>query len=78
MHWQCHQPTIDRLRWLQGVVWLAKRGRAHCDIKVDNIRIKVGDDGTICGLKVIDLGGSIKYKGKVSDAELLVVVPSQP
>ena len=50
-------------------------GRAHCDIKIDNIRIKVGDDGTICGLKVIDLGGSIKYKGKLSDAELLVVVP---
>lgn len=49
---------------LEGVVWLAKRGRAHCDIKVDNIRIKVGDDGTICGLKVIDLGGSIKYKGR--------------
>ena len=50
---------------LQGLEWLPKRGRAICDLKPDNIRVQMGQQpGTFAHVTLIDLGGSMKYKGE--------------
>ena len=50
---------------LQGLEWLHKRGRAICDLKPDNIRVQMGQQpGTFAHVTLIDLGGSVKYKGE--------------
>lgn len=51
---------------LQAVLWLHERGRGHCDIKGDNLRVKVSEDGTQACVKLVDLGCSIKFGGKPS------------
>ena len=56
-------PTI--LVLLQGLEWLHKRGRAFCDLKPDNIRVQMGQQpGTFAHVTLVDLGGSVKFKGE--------------
>ena len=50
---------------LQALEWLHKRGRAFCDLKPDNIRVQMGQQpGTFGHVTLIDLGGSVKFKGE--------------
>ncbi|KAL0056015.1 hypothetical protein WJX82_006718 [Trebouxia sp. C0006] len=47
----------------KAVDWLHARGRAHCDVKGENLRITVSQDGIEVQVKVIDFGCSVKYRG---------------
>lgn len=49
-----HSPT------LQAMAGLHDKGRAHCDAKVSQLRIK----GALEAVVVTDLGGSVKYRGQ--------------
>ena len=52
---------------LQALEWLHEKGRAHCDLKVDNLRIRPGKErGTICHVTLLDMGGSVKFAGQLS------------
>ena len=60
----CRFVCSTMLLCLQGLQWLHKRGRAICDLKPDNIRVQMGQQpGTFGHVTLIDLGGSIKFKG---------------
>ena len=52
---------------LQALDWLHGQGRGHCDLKVDNLRIRPGKErGTICHVTLLDMGGSVKFAGLLS------------
>ena len=51
---------------LQALEWLHEQGRAHCDLKVDNLRIWPGKGrGTIRHVILLDMGGSVKFAGQL-------------
>ena len=57
------RPTM--LARLQGLEWLHKHGRSFSDLKPDNIRVQMGQQpGTFCHVSLVDLGGSVKFKGE--------------
>ena len=41
-----------------------EQGRGVCDLKPDNFRVQVADNGTFVRCTVLDLGGSVIFKGK--------------
>ncbi len=49
---------------LQGLLSLHGKGRAHCDVKPDNIRVRLAADGTLADCTLVDLGGSVDYSGE--------------
>ena len=49
---------------LQALQPLHAQGRGHCDIKMQNIRVELGDDGSILSCIVVDLGASAVFQGK--------------
>lgn len=49
---------------VQGVQGLHLQGRAHCDLKPQNIRVLLNKHGQVLQCVVCDLGGSIAYDGK--------------
>ena len=56
---------ISSLLSLQGLQWLHERGRAFCDLKPENIRVQMGrQPGTFAHVTLVDLGGSVKFKGE--------------
>ncbi len=65
----CFQQYHDNHMWvaLQALEWLHGQGRAHCDLKVDNLRIWPRKErGTICHVTLLDMGGSVKFAGQFS------------
>ncbi|KAL3144669.1 regulator of ime2 [Trebouxia sp. C0009 RCD-2024] len=63
--WQSTKLVMQQL--LQALAWLHKQGRGHCDVKYANIRMSVNMDGSFKHLTLVDLGGSVKYKGLVAN-----------
>ena len=53
---------------VQGLQSLHQQGRAHGDIKPDNIRVLLGADDTVLHCTLVDLGGSLVYHGKHNTA----------
>ncbi len=53
-----HSPT------LQAMAGLHDKGRAQCDAKVSQLRVKMGGEGVLEAVVVTDLGGSVKYRGQ--------------
>ena len=49
---------------VQGLLSLHRQGRAHCDVKPDNIRVLLGEDGTVLHCTLVDLGSSVVYSGE--------------
>ena len=49
---------------VQGLQSLHCQGRAHCDVKPDNIRVLLGEDGTVLHCTLVDLGSSVVYSGE--------------
>jgi hypothetical protein len=49
---------------LQAMAGLHDKGRAHCDAKVSQLRVKMGGKGALQAVVVTDLGGSVKYRGQ--------------
>ena len=49
---------------LQGPLSLHCKGRAHCDVKPDNIRVRLAANGTL-SCTLVDLGGSVDYSGEL-------------
>lgn len=49
---------------LQGPLSLHCKGRAHCDVKPDNIRGRLAANGTL-SCTLVDLGGSVDYSGEL-------------
>lgn len=49
---------------MQALQPLHARGRGHCDMKQQNIRIVLGDNSTILSFVIVDLGGSVIFQGK--------------
>ncbi len=49
---------------LQAMAGLHDKGRAHCDAKVSQLRIKMGGKGALEAVVMTDLGGSVKYRGQ--------------
>lgn len=49
---------------LQAVQCLHLQGRAHSDIKPDNIRVVLDTDGQVLQCTLHDLGGSVMYQGE--------------
>ncbi len=49
---------------LQAVQCLHLQGRAHCDIKPQNIRVVLGLGGEVLQCTLHDLGSSVMYQGK--------------
>ena len=49
---------------LQGLLSLHRQGRAHCDVKPDNIRVRLAANGTLADCTLVDLGGSVDYSGE--------------
>ena len=53
---------------LQALEWLHEKGRAHSDLKVDNLRVCPGrEPGTIAHVTLLDMGGSVKFAGQPLD-----------
>lgn len=50
---------------LQAVQCLHLQGRAHSDIKPDNIRVVLDRDGQVLQCTLHDLGGSVMYQGQL-------------
>ena len=50
---------------LQGLLSLHCKGRAHCDVKPDNIRVRLAGSSTLAGCTLVDLGGSVDYSGEL-------------
>lgn len=48
---------------LQAVQCLHLQGRAHSNIKPDNIRVVLDRDGQVLQCTLHDLGGSVMYHG---------------
>ena len=48
----------------QGLLSLHRQGRAHGDVKPDNIRVLLGDDDKVLRCTLMDLGGSVEYRGE--------------
>ena len=49
---------------LQGPLSLHCKGCAHCDVKPDNIRVRLAANGTL-SCTLVDLGGSVDYSGEL-------------
>lgn len=49
---------------VQGLQGLHAQGRAHCDLKPQNIRVLLDKDGHVLQCTLCDLGGSIIHNGK--------------
>ena len=49
---------------VQGLLSLHRQGRAHCDVKPDNIRVLLSEDGTVLHCMLVDLGSSVVYSGE--------------
>lgn len=74
-HWaviMCGQHTEYRgtgsdsvMMLLQAVQCLHLQGRAHSDIKPDNIRVVLDPDGQVLQCTLHDLGGSVMYQGQL-------------
>lgn len=56
--------TVMHPSTLQAMAGLHDKGRAHCDAKVSQLRIKMGGQGALEAVVVTDLGGSVKYRGQ--------------
>lgn len=53
---------------LQALDWLHAQGRAHCDLKLDNMSFCRGRTmGTVGRVTLLDMGGSIKFAGQLPD-----------
>lgn len=61
---------VDMFWLVAGLAGAAQAGRGVCDLKPDNLRVHVADDGTFLRCTVLDLGGSVIYQGKTSQEEL--------
>lgn len=48
----------------QGVQGLHAKGRAHCDLKPQNIMVQLSPEGKVLSCVVHDLEGSIVHNGK--------------
>lgn len=52
---------------LQALDWLHYVGRAHCDLKLSNMKVRLTPDKTTFEhVTVLDLGGSVKYRGETA------------
>ncbi|DBB11984.1 TPA: hypothetical protein ACH3X3_006109 [Trebouxia sp. C0006] len=51
---------------LQGPLSLHCKGCAHCDVKPDNIRVRLAANGTL-SCTLVDLGGSVDYSGPYAE-----------
>ena len=49
---------------VQGLLSLHQQGRAHGDIKPDNIRVLLGADSKVLHCTLVDLGSSVVYSGE--------------
>ena len=49
---------------LQGVQALHAQGRAHCDVKPQNIRVLLSKEGQVLQCTLHGLAGSVAYEGK--------------
>ncbi len=45
---------------------LHRQRRGVCDLKPENVRVKVADDGTFQKCVLLDLGGSVAYTGQLN------------
>lgn len=52
------------------------QGRAHCDIKPQNIRVLLGVDGEVLQCGMHDLGASVEYQGELMCSQHQSVVPA--
>lgn len=52
---------------LLGLLSLHRKGRAHCDVKPDNIRVRLAGSSTLAGCTLVDLGGSVDYSGPYAE-----------
>lgn len=49
---------------LQALSWSHARGRAHCDLKLDNLAFCMDcEAGGVSYIRLMDHGGSIRYAG---------------
>ena len=68
--WTTVQPLpqcTPRLLLLQALSWPHAHGRAHCDIKTDNMAFCMDDEtGELSRIQLMDQGGSIKFAGAES------------
>lgn len=53
---------------VQGVAWLHAKGRAHCDLKGANFRVKLSPRGSVKveHVTIVDMGFSVKHTGELS------------
>ena len=56
--------TVVHPSALQALAGLHDKGRAHCDAKVSQLRVKMAGKGALQAVVVTDLGGSVKYRGQ--------------
>ncbi|KAL0047802.1 hypothetical protein WJX82_000323 [Trebouxia sp. C0006] len=50
----------------EGPLSLHCKGCAHCDVKPDNIRVRLAANGTL-SCTLVDLGGSVDYSGPYAE-----------